>query len=348
MASTSIMEYVLWLVWTFLTLTPAKLKNPVCAILLTTQDVVAKLMSDSLLAFAPGLLDILQASVPPSIDFFKSLPTFFEKRRGIYAKRWAVYAIVLEKKLCRSKLYIGVSTHSEGGVRQRLLQYENLENISTFVHAGMRDGYEITHKGLLCWAPLPTAAARFPLRVLFLVLETAFSIVFWAMYSRTKDYGMPKHLCPWEMDAFDYDGCCSHPSIGERVEGENEGLTAEELEAKASQKKQQKKEYQKEFKATQKALRRYECKTCDLAFEEQSLLNMHNLTKKHVDKVRGIAPKVSETPGFAIWAQNNIDEKKHYCEPCDYATSTAAKLEIHESSQKHKSKKVLLRPPGRA
>jgi hypothetical protein len=210
----------------------------------------------------------------------------------------------------------------------------------------MRDGYEITHKGLLCWAPLPTAAARFRLRVLVLVLETAFSIVFWAMYSTTKDYGMPKHLCPWEIDTVHYDGCCSHPSIGEGVEDEKEGLTAEQLEAKASQKKQQKMEYIKEFKATQKALRRYECKTCNLAFEEQALLNMHNLTKRHIDKVRGIAPKVAKTPGYATWAQKNIDEKKHYCEPCDYVTSTSSKLKIHESSQKHKSKKSTFEAAG--
>jgi hypothetical protein len=158
------------------------------------------------------------------------------------------------------------------------------------------------------------------------------------MYSKTKDYGMPKHLCPWEMDAVHYDGCCSHASIGERVEGENEFLTAEELEAKASQKKQQKSQYIKDFKATQKALWRYECKTCGLAFEEQARLTEHYLTKRHVDKVRGITPKVAKTPGYAIWAQKNIDEKKHYCKPCDVATSTAQNLESHKRSQKHKKR----------
>lgn len=60
-----ILEDVVWLVWSFLTLTPAKLKNPIHVIILTTQDVVEKLMSDSLLAFAPGLLDVPQANVPP-------------------------------------------------------------------------------------------------------------------------------------------------------------------------------------------------------------------------------------------------------------------------------------------
>jgi hypothetical protein len=336
--ASNIFDYIVWLVWTILTLTPAALKNPVHDIILTSQGVIAKLMSTSSVEFAPGLLGVLQAATPPSIDFFKSLPSFFKRRRGIYAKRWAVYAIVLEKKLCRAKLYIGVSTHSEHGVRQRFLQYENLENIPKFVNAAMRDGYKITHKGLLAWAPLPTAAAKFPLRVLFLVLETAFSILFWAFYSKTKDYGMPKHLCPWEIDALDYDGCCSHASIGEKVEGEDEFLTAEESEAKAAQKKQQKAQYQKNFLATQKAVRRYECKTCGLAFEAQSNLDMHNLTKKHVDKVRGIAPKVAKNPEYATWANANIAAKKHYCKPCDFTTSTAQKLESHKRSQRHKKR----------
>jgi hypothetical protein len=92
-----IFEYVAWLVWTILTLTPAKLKNPVQAIILTSQDVVAKLMSDSELEFALGLWDVVQASAPPSINFFKSLPSFFKRSRGIYVKRWAVYAVVLRR-----------------------------------------------------------------------------------------------------------------------------------------------------------------------------------------------------------------------------------------------------------
>jgi hypothetical protein len=197
--ASDILEYVVWLVWTFLTLTPAKLKNPVHAIILTTQDVVEKLMSDSLLAFAPGLWDIVLANAPPSIAYFKSLPTYC-------VMLWAVYVIVLEKRRCRLNIYIG---------------------------------YTITYKGLLCWAPLPTAATRFALRVLFLALESAFSITFWAMYSKTKDYGMPQHLCPWEIDALDYDGLCSHAAIAEQVAGENTlGLTPEQLEATDAELKQ--------------------------------------------------------------------------------------------------------------
>jgi hypothetical protein len=229
--ASDILEYVVWLVWTFLTLTPAKLKNPVHAIILTTQDVVEKLMSDSLLAFAPGLWDIVLANAPPSIAYFKSLPTYC-------VMLWAVYVIVLEKRRCRLNIYIGSGTDKVSGAA-RLQQYDNMVTLPRYVKAALDDGYTITYKGLLCWAPLPTAATRFALRVLFLALESAFSITFWAMYSKTKDYGMPQHLCPWEIDALDYDGLCSHAAIAEQVAGENTlGLTPEQLEATDAELKQ--------------------------------------------------------------------------------------------------------------
>jgi hypothetical protein len=79
-----------------------------------------------------------------------------------------------------------------------------------FIKAALDDGYTITHNGLLCWAPLPKAATKIVLRVLFLALESAFSITFWVMHSKTRDYGMPQHLCPWAIDVLKYDGACSH------------------------------------------------------------------------------------------------------------------------------------------
>lgn len=362
-----ILEYVVWLVWTFLTLTPAKLKNPIHAIILTTQDVVEKLMSDSLLAFAPGLLYVLQANVPPSIAYFKSLPTYCKKL-------WAVYVIVLEKRRCRPKIYIGSGTEKASGVSTRLQQYDNMVNLPRYVKAALDDGYTITYKGLLCWTPLPKAATRFALRVLFLALESAFSITFWAMYSKIKNYGMPQHLCPWEIDALHYDGCCSHAAIAEQVAGENIlGLTAEQLEAKDAEMKQRVSDQQKaayygakssdfaawqatrrmyaskrdpeekrastkNSKAKAKAERRFACSTCDLAFEDQSLLNTHYFTKKHVDKVKGVPDKVVKKPEFKTWANANVAAKTHYCKIFDYSASTSTKLNIHLTSQKHKKR----------
>ena len=88
------------------------------------------------------------------------------------------------------------------------------------------------------------------------------------------------------------------------MNGGKESLTPEQCVAKAAEQRDNKIAYGKGFKATQKVLRRYECKTCDLAFEEQGLLNQHNLTKKHVDKVRGVLTKVTKPSSLRFLAYN--------------------------------------------
>jgi hypothetical protein len=110
--ASDILEYVLWLVWSCLTLTPAKLKNPAFAMILATEDVLQQLLSDALLVFAPGLLDVFKAATPPSVSYFKSLPTYVKKC-------WAVYLLVLEKPGRRPKIYVGSGTSPSRGVISR-------------------------------------------------------------------------------------------------------------------------------------------------------------------------------------------------------------------------------------
>ncbi|KAM3086920.1 hypothetical protein ACMFMG_012166 [Clarireedia jacksonii] len=165
-----IQEYVLWLLWTFLSLIPALSKNNVHDAILTSQDVAEKLMKDSLLDFAPGLFDALQAKSPPTIAFFKGLPSKCKRL-------WGVYVLVLEKEGCRYKIYVGSGTASSG-VTKRWHQYDKLEFLPRHIKDALDDGFAITHKGLLCWAPIPNVVATFSVRVLFLALESAFSVAF--------------------------------------------------------------------------------------------------------------------------------------------------------------------------
>jgi hypothetical protein len=94
----------------------------------------------------------------------------------------------------------------------------------------------------------------------------------------------------------------------------------------------------KNSKAKAKAERRFACSTCDLAFEEQGLLNTHYLTKKHVDKVKGVPDKGAKNPEYKTWKNANVTAKKHCCKICDYPASTSTKLNIHLTSQKHKNR----------
>lgn len=70
-----------------------------------------QLLSSTSLASAPGLFEVLQASTPPTVSYFKSLPTDCKKL-------WAVYLLVLEKLSCRPKIYIGSGTDAKSGILQ--------------------------------------------------------------------------------------------------------------------------------------------------------------------------------------------------------------------------------------
>lgn len=57
------------------------------------------------LSFCPGLFEAVQASSPPTIDFFRNLPS---NGHG----RWAVYALVVDKPGAIPLLHIGSGTNS--------------------------------------------------------------------------------------------------------------------------------------------------------------------------------------------------------------------------------------------
>jgi len=99
-----------------------------------------------------------------------------------------------------------------------------------YVQQAFDNGYTIVHRGLLCWSPIPAAAMRFPVRVLYIIIEAIFSIGFWAMKTQTKAYGMPR-LSPWSAEDVKYDGCCNHSALFEGISGEEEGLTLEQIAA---------------------------------------------------------------------------------------------------------------------
>lgn len=67
--------FALYLVWMCLTLTPPKLNNPAFAMVLSTMDVLEHLVIASLVVFAPGLLEVMHTSAPPTTTWFKRLPS---------------------------------------------------------------------------------------------------------------------------------------------------------------------------------------------------------------------------------------------------------------------------------
>jgi hypothetical protein len=92
-------------------------------------------------------------------------------------------------------VYIGSGTDARDGIRGRLRQYDTEMNIGASVWKALQNGYTIVHIGLICWAPLPSAAWVPQLRTFFLAIEAAFTFVFWAM-AKKKGWNDLSSMCP--------------------------------------------------------------------------------------------------------------------------------------------------------
>jgi hypothetical protein len=195
---------------------------------LSTDVLIVGFLSILSISFAPTLVDTYRSSLLPTIAFFKTLPSDFEKK-------WAVYVRVLEKDGHRPKLYIGSATAASGGVSIRLQQYEKPHMRPFLVRLAMSNGYDITYTGLLCWSPIPPTGTVPISRLVFLALESMFTFIFWALGSKTETdkYGADVTiLCPWPTESLEYDGCCTHNSLTEGPVGDFD-LSPAELEAAA-------------------------------------------------------------------------------------------------------------------
>jgi hypothetical protein len=173
-AAATVLQLVLQLLWACLRSTPVRKKHPLYDTVVPTQVIAEQLFSSLSLVFAPGLDRVIQASTPPTLSWFKSLPTD-------RTKRWAVYVSVLESQAAplRPKIYIGSGTDAHSGVSARLAMYDNEVQLPRHVAKALNDGYSITHKGILCWIPIPSPA-NVPLhRVFIMLLEATFTFVFW-------------------------------------------------------------------------------------------------------------------------------------------------------------------------
>jgi hypothetical protein len=85
---------------------------------------------------------MLQSATAPTLSQLKSLPLDFHKR-------WGIYLLVLVNKACQPLIYIGSGKKAEGGVSRRMSQYDYQTSLPAGVQAAFREGFAITHKGLL-------------------------------------------------------------------------------------------------------------------------------------------------------------------------------------------------------
>jgi hypothetical protein len=134
--ATILLQLVLPLIWTCFNMGRT---YPLFSKVLSSQVIREQLFAFTTLVFAPGLLEDLQASTPPTISWFKSLPT------DDYAQ-WAIYRIVLEKLFCRLKINIGSGTKAHALVRTRFSKYDRRSRPPIFADKALKDWYNIVHK----------------------------------------------------------------------------------------------------------------------------------------------------------------------------------------------------------
>lgn len=122
--------------------------------------------------FAPGLLDVVRSRTAPTISYFKTLPRQF-------SQRWAVYLLVLEKDGHRPRTYIA---SSDDDVSRRMTTYDTASReiplgrsvsvVPLYIERALREGFKITHKGLLAWTSMPSVNEQYALRGLVAVLNS--------------------------------------------------------------------------------------------------------------------------------------------------------------------------------
>ena len=324
--ATTILELVLFVTWACLSIRVHR--NGIFKQLIPSQAILSEMCSAASLAFAPGLLEAVQSASPPAVSFFRNLPSDC-------SRRWAVYALVLEKPGALSLIYIGSGTDAKNGLRSRWRDYEKrqLDKLPDHVAAALRDGYSIVHKGTLVWSPLPSAANVPRSRVLFIAMEATFTFLFWAVKSRKPDHFMLP-CCPWPLASFSYGGLCSHSPLQDSVQGRFD-LSAEQLEAIAADNKeknaaklsQYRKDHPDLIKSTKqrsfakvKASKKFHCSLCGVSCAKPWELKRHNSYTRHRLRVE------KATEGI---------KNKYRCVPCDYATSSQSAFCNHKKAQRH-------------
>jgi hypothetical protein len=316
-----ILSYALIMAWSILSLTPRAMKTLVFDAIFPTERVWREAMHRASPQFACGLMLAIFSATAPTIDFFKTLPI-------VPGKLWAVYVLVMEKDGHRPRVYIGSGTSSTDGAKLRMHTYARRtksqfsSGIPCHVQKSFKDGFTLTHRGYLVWAPIPRPAYQYELRALFLVLECLFTLIFWAMESRTKDYFMPRQ-CPWPINSFSYDGLCNHFSINEGYPTvhEHAHLSPAEFDALVLERKHA----------------NY-CDVCVLSFPCLAKLKTHKLRQIHIDMALGI----TKIPKGRGGSQINIKSKKFFCKDCNKASPSAKRLAIHLNGPRHAKKLRLL------
>lgn len=362
--ASTILELVVRLTWHCLSV-PATGKNPLFSEAFFDDDILFDIASAASLSFCPGLSEVINASFPPTVAFFKRLP---QKILGL----WGIYVLILEKGGHETLVYLGSATDSDDSLVSRFRTYDRAnpkdKTLPSKVKEALEKGYKIVAKGVLISAPIPAAKDVPRYRLLFYAIEATFSFLFWTMYSKDKDYQIGS-CCLWPRESFTYGGLCSHSALNDLVKADLK-LSAEQLEMLAAQneanKRLQANRRSRESKSRMKALdpagvkqknhsayekqkakdpqyfNKNKKKNRDIAKAEDpqklKAKDSEKYKKLKKDPVRHAKARSKRKANWRLKKAVTTASKEFYCGICDLACPDASRLTRHNATSTHQER----------
>ncbi|KAJ2970960.1 hypothetical protein NUW58_g9546 [Xylaria curta] len=207
---------------------PSWYRNPDFHVLFNDRDAYNSVAELAPLTLAPGFDNVLLSDNAPSSDFFHTLPLPDDD-----IPVWGVYAVLMTKRDHPDKLYVGSSTDSRHGARNRFSHYHpGSSYLPRFVKKAFQDDFAVAHIGLLCWTPLPVPGNVPKVRGRMMALEALISFIFHAGIAMSTDIYV-REILLWPRESVAWESLCSHSPLTEAIRGGLE-LSPEELEVAAS------------------------------------------------------------------------------------------------------------------
>jgi hypothetical protein len=231
MTQNSDCEFILGKVWK--ALNRSNRHNPLFQQIFSSVEDLHEIANQTKFKVADGLVDKMTAESPPDPNFWKTLP-----HRVDGDKSWGNYVVHMEKEGEPPRDYFGSATAAAGGFDTRLPVYDyplNLSVLPKYVAEAVREGYSITHVGILLSGPPPTPGHVPIYRIFYVATEATLAMWFWTFRYRRENHANLA-CCGWDLEAFQYEGLCSHSPLHEGVRGDFD-LTAKQLEIVVSERK---------------------------------------------------------------------------------------------------------------
>jgi hypothetical protein len=307
MSSTDLTRLILLLCWSLLHV--RSYIHPTFTSTISSYSTLSAWFTLAQLTFCPGLFDTICMPAPPNYVWFKSLPSHCPKNS------WGIYVLVLKKPGCTPYIYIGSGTASKQGVSARFNGHRTGNACPQYVLQAKRHGYTITHMALLVSCPIPAPDQIPRLRVLLLLLEAAFTCMFWSLCRRDKPYGI-EYLAPWSVDSYPWDGLCSHSPLldSAQVRPGDLNLTPEQLSQAAAIIKDKDRTYQSNYGRAQRA----------------------NPTPEYTASRKAINQRAA--PKTKAREQAAIANKTYHCSVCNVSCRNASDLRVHLKTKRHLKK----------